>query len=352
MIYYISKKQKYFERYNVSEYKVHPKNPYYYSQDTLLFSKTDDRLVAYPQAKSDQYVSINVSIIGERAFEDCKNILQLNITCLEAHKRAFKGCENLLVCNIHNAIKIDFEAFQGCYNLYSITLPNTLKHIGYRAFYECTSLKIIELPSKVLLANQVFHTCYNLENINVLPDNPYYYSKKGILYERKSNKVLFCPFKNSFTGIIYTSSTIKIDDIEKTFNMLPKALLKTLFNEYKIIFTSESIPNFYSQANYNASGFFCRESHTIYIDCYSNIPVVLLHEIGHYFKTKYGTKEIESIYINHGKYESDIYSEYFRKNTEEYFAQSFAYYFLNRSLLNRHICQYIYNTLQSINKGL
>ena len=64
---------------------------------------------------------------------------------LEIHNRAFLGIEPLKSTHIMDGTeKICFEAFRGCKNLSTITLPATLKEIDDMAFYGCTSLLKVE----------------------------------------------------------------------------------------------------------------------------------------------------------------------------------------------------------------
>ena len=60
---------------------------------------------------------------------------------VEIHNRAFLGIEPLKSTHIMDGTeRICFEAFRGCKNLSTITLPATLKEIDDMAFYGCTSL--------------------------------------------------------------------------------------------------------------------------------------------------------------------------------------------------------------------
>ncbi len=60
---------------------------------------------------------------------------------------AFKGCTELTSITIPNSFtSIDDYAFEGCTGLKSITIPNSVTSIGYNAFRGCTSLNSITLP--------------------------------------------------------------------------------------------------------------------------------------------------------------------------------------------------------------
>ena len=63
-------------------------------------------------------------------------------------------------------------AFQGCYELESVSIPNSVKIIGYAGFAECTGLTEIIIPAGVELIDQyAFAYCSGLKRI-VIEGNP------------------------------------------------------------------------------------------------------------------------------------------------------------------------------------
>lgn len=68
---------------------------------------------------------------------------------------------------VYNIIGIDDAAFKGCNNLDSISIPNSVSHIGPSAFYGCTNLKDVLLPSLLtVIERTVFMYCSSLESIS------------------------------------------------------------------------------------------------------------------------------------------------------------------------------------------
>ena len=60
------------------------------------------------------------------------------------------------------------SAFSGCTSLASISLSNSVTHIGDYAFYGCKSLTEVLLPKNVAsIGKNVFWECESLENIIV-----------------------------------------------------------------------------------------------------------------------------------------------------------------------------------------
>ena len=69
---------------------------------------------------------------------------------------------------IYEVTKIDFRAFQYCDNLYSITIPNSVKEIGAYAFNGCHELTTIRMPEKIRrIEEYTFENCFKLESIHL-----------------------------------------------------------------------------------------------------------------------------------------------------------------------------------------
>lgn len=77
---------------------------------------------------------------------------------------------------------IDEYAFNQCYNLLNITIPETVTSIGAYAFAECKSLTKIVIPNSVTyIGENLFYRCSELKsatisgNIEVIPKRTFYY---------------------------------------------------------------------------------------------------------------------------------------------------------------------------------
>ena len=68
----------------------------------------------------------------------------------------------------NGATCIGDNAFEGCSNLKSVSLPNSLRMIGWAAFDNCSSLTDIVLPSSLNFVNRyAFSSCSSLESIAI-----------------------------------------------------------------------------------------------------------------------------------------------------------------------------------------
>ena len=66
----------------------------------------------------------------------------------------------------YSVIAIGSNAFENCYCLTQITLPNTLIEIGKGAFRNCLNLKAISLPASLeILGSSAFSTCPKLTKV-------------------------------------------------------------------------------------------------------------------------------------------------------------------------------------------
>ena len=70
---------------------------------------------------------------------------------------------------------IGSEAFYGCINLTSVTLPSTIVNIGYHSFADCHRLEYIDLPAGMQQINSnAFSYCYELDYIFIHSTEPFF----------------------------------------------------------------------------------------------------------------------------------------------------------------------------------
>ncbi len=121
-------------------------NPNYASINGVLFDKNISTLVRYPSGKKGAYSIPNtVSVIGEYAFEDCKDLTSIIIP--------------------NSVTSIGVRAFHRCHGLTSITIPQSVTSIENQAFYYCDGLTSVTLPDNVTnIASFAFRSCHNLKS--------------------------------------------------------------------------------------------------------------------------------------------------------------------------------------------
>ena len=103
-------------------------NSNYVSVDGALFSKDRKRLVAFPEARTDDYTVPDGT----------------EVICSEV----FRGNASLSNITLPNSLQeIEGYAFFGCTALPTIQVPNGVTTIGNYAFYNCSSLTSADLPA-------------------------------------------------------------------------------------------------------------------------------------------------------------------------------------------------------------
>ncbi|MBR2743978.1 MAG: leucine-rich repeat domain-containing protein [Clostridia bacterium] len=94
----------------------------------------------------------NVEVIGNNAFDKCSNLasVQLSPNIRAMGRCAFQdsGIEKIDLSKTH-LTAIEGRTFHVCRNLKSISLPDTLKKIGYFGIAGCTSLEELSLPDSI-----------------------------------------------------------------------------------------------------------------------------------------------------------------------------------------------------------
>ena len=115
----------------------------------VFFDKNKTRLITYPAGKHDMSYAVpnSVTNIDEYAFSESSLV---EITSLGRPNTIPKGL------------------FHNCYNLVSITIPESVTYIYDYAFYNCYNLPSITLPNSVTrIYDNAFRYCDNLTTINV-----------------------------------------------------------------------------------------------------------------------------------------------------------------------------------------
>ncbi len=107
--------------------------------------------VVIPENVSYDGKTYSVTCIGTYAFQGCSNLISVVIpnTVTSIERMAFEYCTKLVNVNIPNSVKnIKEFAFSGT-KLTSVVIPNSVTSIGEGAFEYCDNLAQITLPSSI-----------------------------------------------------------------------------------------------------------------------------------------------------------------------------------------------------------
>lgn len=133
------------------------------STSTIIYTPVHEYTVA-----GDYIISLTVD--GEAAFVGGEYLSFVLSTII-------KQATNLYSCTIRKVelgsdVAIGASAFNSCYRLASITIPNNVGAIRCKAFYRCTSLGAVIIPSSVtVISSQAFAECGALEVASIPSNN-------------------------------------------------------------------------------------------------------------------------------------------------------------------------------------
>ncbi len=118
----------------------------YHTSDTIITAVPQDIIgtIIIPSAVTAPDGNLySVTSIGYQAFRGCINITSVSMpeTITEIEPQSFVMCINMSSINIPNSVKtIGYNAFMNCSKLHSISLPNSITSIGFGAFGWCPDL--------------------------------------------------------------------------------------------------------------------------------------------------------------------------------------------------------------------
>jgi len=145
-------------------------------------------------------MSLPVTSIGNQAFNGCYALTSIKIPNSVTHigEFAFGSCVSLTSISIPKQVtSIGDGAFFDCSALTSITIPRNVTTIGMQAFSNCSSLTSITIPRNVTTIGELaFFNCSSLTNIVVEEGNTHYDSRNhcNAIIETATNALIIgCP---------------------------------------------------------------------------------------------------------------------------------------------------------------
>ena len=154
--------------YNLDETNLTAEVTYQYSNSSNNYSNLTT--LDIPSVISYNSQNYNVTSIGEKAFNNCRNLTSVTIpeSIIEIGERAFYQSKIVSV-NIPSSIsQIANYTFWCCKELKAIIIPSNVRNIGVSAFYECSKLSSLTLSEGIeTIGDHAFHNCFSLSTITI-----------------------------------------------------------------------------------------------------------------------------------------------------------------------------------------
>ena len=183
----------------LSNINVSASNLYYKSSGNCLIEKSSKTLLigcknsVIPDDGS-------VTYIGNYAFSNCYELTSITIpnTVITIGASSFRYCIALTSITIPDSVtEIGFNAFQFCTGLQSVILGKNITSINSNAFSQCSALSGITIPANVAqIGDSAFAGCSGLTRITVLSNNRVYHSNNNCII-KTDDKILTLGCKNS-----------------------------------------------------------------------------------------------------------------------------------------------------------
>lgn len=129
---------------------VAPDHPNLSSEKGILYNKDKSEIIRVPIGYKGKFKLPNsVKKIGQRAFEKCKGLTDIEFTS--------------------NVTEIGNYAFEDCNGLTNLVIPSNISSVGSRAFSRCSGLTNVEIqtPTNVKFSSYVFSGCKKLKSFKI-----------------------------------------------------------------------------------------------------------------------------------------------------------------------------------------
>lgn len=281
---------------------VEKSNPYFSSQDGVLYNKEKTTIVRYPRNKSGNVVlPETVNKIGSSSFVGC-TFSSFSVPTAVTHicDSAFWMCRNLEVVNFPSRLEyIGACAFRGCENISDIQFPTTLKTVGAHAFEGCEALSSVALPEKLEnIEESTFSACIRLKEIKI-PNSvkaigPYAFAQTA--------------FKNITLPASLTNLDEKAFDqcanIKAAIILSPEVFLLTAFPTDATLYVYDT-SQYYAQQRSQLKAFCSITNHSF--EYSGKVPILQVqNNMTNDYPGLYASSEVESLQKDAGTYSTNV----------------------------------------------
>lgn len=172
---------------------VHEENPYYSSENGVLYTKDMSALLRFPEGKEDMIFTMpeSVTMVAFGAFRDVNNL------------------ENVVFSS--NLKKIAELAFYDTEDLQSLDFPESLEVIERGAFEYCTGLSSVAIGKNTQVARNAFVFLTSLDAFNVSGENPYHTVIDGVIYNKDATELIAFPAGKNIEGFVFPETLRKLE---------------------------------------------------------------------------------------------------------------------------------------------
>ena len=194
---------------NIILFSVDENNPAYQSPEGVLYNKSGDTLIKYPEAKTDTSYRMpdTCQKIADWAFIGAQYLEQIDLNHVQSiGEDAFCWCIGLKSVTVPEGVEeLKGAVFSYCEKLEQVTLPASVKTIGNKCFYSCTSLKTVHLSEGLVkIGEYAFCHCTALKEL-VIPKSmtSVNIDCMGYYYDEEKDEYLL---QNDFKLYVYKNS--------------------------------------------------------------------------------------------------------------------------------------------------
>ena len=127
--------------------------------------------ITIPATITDGKNTYTVTSIGDNAFSWCFDLTSVTIpdSVTSIGNSAFSACSDLTSVVIPDSVtSIGNSAFSWCSDLTSVVIPDSVTSIGNGAFSDCISLTSVDIPDSVTsIGNYAFSDCTDLTSVTI-----------------------------------------------------------------------------------------------------------------------------------------------------------------------------------------
>jgi hypothetical protein len=185
-------------------FNVASDNPYYCSDNGILFNKDKTVLVRYPAGRLDDNYVIpeGVESIGQAAFSDSYHLKSITIA--------------------NTVTSIGREAFFQCLSLEEVILSRSVEEIKVQAFFYCNITSIIIPANVTSIEAGAFGRCRNLKEVEVEWETPLLISESVFSEVELSEATLLVPAgtENEYKSVAVWQDFGRIKDATTGINLL------------------------------------------------------------------------------------------------------------------------------------